>query len=218
MRWARKIAFNGLDKPSRLAKSSKNVYPNEMRILLLASLVMTSSFGAGAEEVPREPDSRSSASHFFNLALVPKAQIYPNTDSVTGITLSFWGENEQTSLALGIINGTRGNSAGLAIGGMNYGDNYAGVMLGGVNWTKKNASGGQGGVINYAEEGMSGVQVGAVNYAGKLNGIQIGAVNYAEQVSGIQIGIVNIINQTKTWFDGFPTTVAPMMILANWRF
>jgi hypothetical protein len=208
MRWARKIAFNGLDKPSRLAKSSKNVYPNGMRTLLLVSFVVAYSCVAGAQETPREPDSqRGASSHFFNLSLVPKAQIYPVTDSVTGITLSFWGEIEQTSLALGIINGTRGHSAGLAIGGMNYGDHYTGVMLGGVNHTKVQFSGGQAGAINYAEGGMSGIQVGAVNYAGKMNGIQVGAINYAEQASGIQIGI-----------GDFPSSVAPLMVVANWRF
>lgn len=188
------------------------------RHILALSFLFLSVPAWAAVDTERAPDSQRSTNRVFNLALVPKAQIYPTTDTITGFTLSFWGENEQTSLALGIINGTRGNSAGVAIGGMNYGDNYTGVMLGGVNWTKKHATGGQGGFINYAEDAMSGIQVGAVNYAGRLHGIQVGFVNYAEHASGIQVGIINIIPQTKTWFDGFPSTVAPAMIVANWRF
>ncbi len=189
-----------------------------MKRQFLLVLVLGLTRFAFAQEAPREPDSQRGGNHFFNLSLVPKAQIYPVTDSVTGFTLSFWGENEQTSLAIGIVNGTRGHSAGLAIGGMNYGDHYTGLMVGGVNHTKIQFSGGQGGVINYAEGGMTGFQIGVMNYAGKMNGVQIGAINYAENASGIQIGIVNVIMQTKSWFDGFPSTVAPMMLLANWRF
>ena len=66
----------------------------------------------------------------FNLSLTPNIAVYPRSDTIEGLTLSVWGENQQTSLALGIANGSVGNSAGLDWGLINYAYNYKGLKKG----------------------------------------------------------------------------------------
>ncbi|OGV76435.1 MAG: hypothetical protein A3K18_12775 [Lentisphaerae bacterium RIFOXYA12_64_32] len=162
-----------------------------------------------------------------NLSLTPDIAICDRSETIEGLTLSIWGENEQTSLALGIANGSVGQSAGLSAGVLNYADNYKGLQWALVNYTKEDFSGWQGGplfglifsVVNYTGGNMKGLQVGGVNYAGRLTGLQLGVVNYAEAAdAGVQIGLVNIIHQNTMWFSGLPDELAPGMVLVNWRF
>lgn len=162
----------------------------------------------------------------FNLSLTPDVAIYPRTDTIEGLTLSIWGENQQRSLALGIANGTLGHSAGLCLGILNYADSYKGLQLGILNYTKEDSTGWGGGlffgfvasVVNYTGGTMKGVFTGVVNYTGNLKGVDLGIVNYAEDATGIQIGIINIIHKNKSWFGNLPGELAPTMILVNWRF
>jgi hypothetical protein len=163
----------------------------------------------------------------FNLSLTPDIAVYDRSETIEGLTLSIWGENQQTSLALGIANGSVGDSAGLSLGILNYAENYRGLQWGLVNHTSGNTSGWQGGfffglvgsVVNYTGGTMEGFQAGAVNYAGRLTGLQLGVVNYAETTdAGLQIGIINIIRKNTTWFTNLPEELAPAMILVNWRF
>jgi hypothetical protein len=163
----------------------------------------------------------------FNLSITPEIAVYDRGETIEGVTLSIWGENEQSSLALGIVNGTTGNSAGLSLGILNYAENYGGLQWGLVNCTKDDFTGWQGGfifgvlgsVVNYTGGAMKGLQSGLVNYAGSLSGVQIGLANYAEDVeAGVQIGIVNAIRQNTAWFSQLPNELAPAMILVNWRF
>ena len=162
----------------------------------------------------------------FNLSLTPDIAVYSRSDTIEGLTLSVWGENQQTSLALGIANGAIGQSAGLSVGFLNYAENYKGLQWGLVNYTDKDFAGWQGGpffglvvsVVNYTGGTMKGFQAGVVNYAGTLTGLQLGVVNYAEAADGgVQIGLVNII-PPNPWFSGLPDALAPGMILVNWRF
>jgi hypothetical protein len=176
----------------------------------------------------------------MQLSLTPNFAIFDRTATIEGLTLGIWSENPQAALAIGIVNGSTGQSAGLSLGVVNYADtykgmsvgvlnyanNYKGVQGGLVNYTKKDLVGWQGGplfglllsVVNYTGGTMNGFQCGVVNYAGSLIGLQFGVVNYAAKVEGgVQIGVVNIIPQNP-WFTGLPEELAPGMVLVNWHF
>ncbi len=181
-------------------------------LIVFAGLLVAS--GAMAETRP------------FNLSLTPDVAVYERSDTIKGVTLSVWGENQQTSLAVGFVNGTIGESAGLSLGLLNYAESYKGLQWGLVNYTADDFSGWQGGfgfgllvsALNYTGGDMRGLQTGVVNYAGKLTGLQFGLVNYAETAkSGVQIGLVNIIPENE-WFSNLPDELAPGMIFVNWRF
>lgn len=160
------------------------------------------------------------ATHPFNLSLTPDIAVYDRTDTIEGLTLSIWGENQQSSLALGVANGSVGQSAGLSLALLlNYADDYKGLQWAPVNYTKGNFLGWQLGLVNYTDSSMKGLQTGWVNYAGHLKGLQFGFLNYAEGGdAGVQIGLVNIIRQNQTWFANLPEELAPAMIFVNWRF
>ncbi|MBN1865616.1 MAG: hypothetical protein JW808_12025 [Victivallales bacterium] len=134
-----------------------------MKKLLLCMVMAMISTGAMAE------------ARYFNLSLTPDIAVYHRTDTIYGVTLSIWGENRQSSLALGIANGTLGQSYGVSLGVLNYADTYTGL---------------QSGLINFTEN----------------------------TDSGFQIGLINIINENKGWFSDLPNSLAPWMILVNWRF
>lgn len=163
----------------------------------------------------------------FNLSLTPDIAVYDRGETIEGLTLSIWGENQQSSLALGIVNGAIGQSAGLSVGIVNYADTYSGLQWGLVNYARQDTVGWQGGfflglvgsVVNYTEGSMRGFQSGVVNYAGRLGGLQLGLVNYAGTAeSGVQIGLVNVIHENAGWFTELPDELAPAMIIVNWRF
>jgi hypothetical protein len=153
----------------------------------------------------------------FNLSITPGIAIYDRLTTIEGVTLSIWGENPQTSLALGIVNGSTGNSAGLDWAlFLNYADNYKGVQWAPINYTGNNSLGWDGGFINYAGGLMTGLVTGAVNISQRLRGLQFGIINYVETTdAGVQLGVINIIQSNK-WFANFPNEFAPVMILVNW--
>lgn len=179
-----------------------------MKKLLACLAIALVSTGAMAETRP------------FNLSLTPDIDFYDRSDTIEGLTLSVWGENEQTSLALGIANGSIGQSAGLSLGlVLNYADDYKGIQWAPINYTKGDFLGWQNGFVNYAEGSMKGLQSGVVNYAGRVTGLQLGLVNYANDTdAGVQIGLVNIIRQNTSWFGELPEELAPAMLFVNWRF
>ncbi len=156
----------------------------------------------------------------FNLSLTPSIAIYDRNENIEGLTISIWGENQQTSLALGIANGSSGDSAGLSWGlFLNYADNYKGIQWAPINYSTGDLFGWQGGFINYAGGAMKGLQTGLVNYAGTVTGLQLGFVNYTEFAdAGVQIGLVNIIHQNSRWFTELPEQLAPAFFFVNWRF
>lgn len=142
----------------------------------------------------------------FQLSLTPDIAIQPKTTQIEGLTLGIWSQNPQNALALGIVNGSTGDSSGLSIGLLaNYSESYRGIQLA---W-----------LANYAKGEMKGLQWAAFNYASRLHGLQLGLVNYAETSrKGLQIGLINIMNETRSWFGNLPNEVAPGMVLVNWRF
>jgi len=142
----------------------------------------------------------------FQLSLTPDIAVHSRTTHIDGVSLNIWGENPQNAVALGIVNGSTGNSSGLSLGFLaNYAESYKGAQLSMI--------------ANYASGMFTGLQWAAFNYAGKLHGVQLGLVNFAETSDkGVQIGFVNIMNQTKQWFSNFPNEVAPVMVFLNWRY
>ncbi len=155
----------------------------------------------------------------IQLSVTPEVALFDRNTNIEGLTLSVWGENPQAALALGIVNGSKGNSAGFSWGLLlNYADSYKGVHWAAVNYTKANFLGWQYAFINYTESSMKGIQTGYVNYAGQLTGVQLGLVNYAAKAkTGIQIGVINLLPQNR-WFSGLPDELAPGMVFVNWRF
>ena len=154
----------------------------------------------------------------FNLSLTPDIAVYERSYTIEGLTLSIWGENEQSALALGFANGSNGRSLGFSAGWLlNYTYNYKGIQWAPVNYAGDNAIGWQSGLVDYTWGAMKGLQAGVVNYAGRLTGLEFGLVNYTEDVdAGLQIGLVNIVRNNNSWFGDLPNSLAPAMILVNW--
>jgi len=69
----------------------------------------------------------------LQLSLTPGIAIYDRTEKIEGFTLGIWSENPQAAFALGIVNGSTGDSAGLSVGILNYADSYRGLQWGLVN-------------------------------------------------------------------------------------
>ena len=155
----------------------------------------------------------------LQLSLTPNIAIHDRSDDIEGLALSLWGENPQTALALGVVNGSTGQSAGLSLGlVLNYSDSYKGIQWAPINYTKNDFLGWQAGFVNYTDGYMKGLQSGVVNYAGRLTGMQFGLINYAGTAeTGLQIGLVNLI-PVNPWFTGLPNALAPGMVFINWRF
>ena len=74
----------------------------------------------------------------IQLSLTPDIAVFDRDTEIRGLTLGIWGENPQTALAIGIVNGSKGNSAGLSFGFLlNYAESYKGLQWAPVNYTKK---------------------------------------------------------------------------------
>ncbi len=166
------------------------------------------------------------ASEPIQLSLTPDIALHDRRERIEGVAFNIWGENPQSGFALGLVNGSTGDSMGLSVGLVNYADNYTGCQWSLVNFTKGDFTGWQGGFlfgllvsgVNYTGGSMNGFQCGLVNYAGKLNGLQFGFVNVAATAnSGVQIGFVNIMPENE-WFTRLPDELAPATILVNWHF
>ena len=166
---------------------------------------------------------RAEESHFFQASLTPDIAIYPKTTQINGLSLSIWGENPQHGLALGLVNGSSGDSYGFSWGLYNYAESYAGVSWGLVNYSAKDFTGWQGGIlfcpciVNISKGKFTGFQNGVVNVSEEFHGLQLGLVNYSQNLHGVQIGLANIaINNG--WFDDFPDKLATGFPIVNWSF
>ncbi len=166
------------------------------------------------------------ASEPLQLSLTPDIAMHDRSERIEGVAFNIWGENPQAGFALGLVNGSTGDSVGLSVGLVNYADSYTGCQWSLVNYTTGDFTGWQGGflfgvlvsAVNYTGGSMNGFQCGLVNYAGKLNGLQFGFVNVADTAdSGVQIGVFNIMPEN-AWFSRLPDELAPGMVLVNWHF
>lgn len=194
----------------------------KLAVVILGSIICIGSF---AEDIAS-----------FQASLTPDVAIQDRDTRIKGVSLNVWGENPQSALTIGFVNGSTGDSYGFTFmpwtgAFFNYAENYKGVHWGWVNITSGEFVGWQSGLYNYADT-FTGAQTGFVNYAGtmkgfqwglvnaskQMSGLQLGAVNYAHTtVNGLQIGLVNIIPQNE-WFSNFPSELAKGMVIVNWRF
>jgi hypothetical protein len=157
-------------------------------------------------------------SHAFQASLTPDIAIYPKTAEINGLSLGIWGENPQHGAAIGVVNGSTGESSGFTWAVVNYSDTYTGVALGWVNVSKTSFVGWQYGLVNVAKGEFTGFQSGWIfNYAQKMKGLQLGLVNYSENLHGVQIGLANIVINNG-WFNDFPDKLATGFPIANWSF
>jgi len=178
-----------------------------MKKLLVITALAISIAGLSAEE-----------SKPFQASLTPDIAIYPKTTQINGLSLSIWGENPQHGVALGIVNGSTGDSCGFTWGLVNYSESYTGVSWAWVNVNKASFTGWQYGWVNVAQGEFTGFQSGwIVNYAKEMHGLQLGLVNYTENLHGVQIGLANIA-MNNPWFNEFPDKLATGFPIVNWSF
>ena len=154
---------------------------------------------------------------FFQASLTPDIAIHTRTTEINGFALNIWGENPQSSLNLGLVNGSTGDSRGLSWGLVNYADTYTGVALGLVNISHDNFTGWQNGALNFSQGNFIGLQSGWINVAQEIHGLQWGLVNSAENLHGVQIGLVNFA-RNNAWFQEFPDKLATFFPILNWSF
>jgi len=164
-----------------------------MKKLIILSALMVSVAGVKAADMP-----------FFQASLTPDIAIHSKTTEISGICLSIWGENPQSALALGFVNGSTGVSKGFSWGFFcNYSDTYTGVA-----WS----------MVNYNKEKFVGWQSAFINVSKEFHGLQTGFVNYAEDMqNGVQIGLINIA-KNNPWFSEFPNKLATGFPFVNWSF
>jgi len=155
----------------------------------------------------------------FQLALLPDVAIVPRGETVRGVALNLWGENQVNGISLGLVNGLTGDSSGFSWSYLGtYAESYRGVIWGGffVRSTGE-VVGWQSGMINLSSGSLVGLQSGLVNVGADVRGVQLGLVNYTEQLHGVQVGLVNIV-RTNPWFTDFPNRLSPVFPIVNWSF
>ena len=178
-----------------------------MKKLFVITALIISAAGLQAEET-----------HVFLASLTPDIAIYPKTAEIHGLSLNIWGQNPQHGVAIGIVNGSSGESSGFTYGIVNYADTYTGVSWGVVNVSQTSFVGWQYGLVNVVKGDFTGFQAGWIfNYSQKMMGLQLGLVNYSEHLHGVQIGLANIA-MNNGWFDDFPDQLATGFPIANWSF
>jgi len=153
----------------------------------------------------------------LQLSLTPDIALYPSTTTVRGFSLNLWGQNPQSGLTFGFVNGSTGESGGLSVGLVNYAESYQGVQWGAINLSTENFIGWQHGYVNIAQGTFKGFELGFVNVAEDATGFQLGAVNYAQKLHGLQIGFINIA-MNNPCFEQLPDKLAPGFPLLNWSF
>jgi hypothetical protein len=158
----------------------------QLIVILILSLAIAGPVMAQSNDKP------------IQLALIAPAQIYSETNSITGFRINFlYGKNTSvTGVDLGLINHvTSGKTSGVQWGLVGIADDeFLGIQ---ENW------------INISKKDFKGIQCGIFNSANSARGWQFGLVNYAQSLHGIQIGLVNII-KTGGQFPVFP--------IVNWSF
>ncbi|MEI7532981.1 MAG: hypothetical protein WCK57_01325 [Verrucomicrobiae bacterium] len=162
------------------------------KLLIIAALTISTAGLLQAADAP-----------FFQASLTPDMAIYTKTTEIRGLSLGVWNENPQQGIALGLVNGSTGDSSGFTWGFFaNYDESYTGVA-----W----------GMVNYSKVKFIGWQAGMVNVAKEFHGLQWGFVNYSESLRGVQIGFANIA-MNNPWFKEFPDKLATGFPIVNWSF
>lgn len=176
-----------------------------MKKLIILTTLAAGTFGSKAGDAA------------FQASLTPDIAIHSRTTQISGLGLNIWGENPQNSLNVGFVNGSTGDSQGLAWGLINYADSYTGVAWGLVNISRGKFFGWQNSAINCSQGTFTGLQSGCVNVAQDFQGFQLGLVNYAENLNGVQLGLVNVARNNPC-FNEFPNKLATGFPILNWSF
>ena len=153
----------------------------------------------------------------FQASLTPDIAIEAKDTRINGLALSIWGENPQSGVALGFVNGSTGQSKGFTWGLVNYAEAYNGVAWGFVNFSTGEFNGWQSGLFNYSEGPFYGLQSGWINVSQEFTGLQFGLVNYSTKLHGVQVGFVNVA-LNNPWFSEFPNKLATGFPIVNWSF
>ncbi|HZF01938.1 MAG TPA: hypothetical protein VE344_08590 [Methylomirabilota bacterium] len=191
-----------------------------MKKILVVSALVIGAVAVHADQ-PMNPAPMESAP--FQASLTPDISVHPKTTEIRGFAINVWGENPQSGLSLGIVNGSTGESRGLSWAVFNYDDSYTGVQWGLANYSKQSFKGWQGGIFflpcfaNVSDGTFTGLQEGMVNVSENFTGLQVGIVNYSKNLHGVQIGLANIA-MNNGWFDQMPDKFAKGFPLFNWSF
>jgi hypothetical protein len=162
--------------------------------------------------------SLSAQEAHFQASLTPGLAIESRDTFISGVSLNIWGENPQSGLTLGFVNGSTGESSGFTLGLVNYDDSYNGVQWGLVNFSRESFVGWQKGIVNCSQGTFDGFQSGVVNYTEDFHGFQLGLLNYSQNLrGGLQIGLLNVA-ENNGWFDEFPDKLATAFPIVNWSF
>jgi hypothetical protein len=175
------------------------------KLLSIISLVFIASF--------------ASAERAFQLSLTPDIALVPRGETVKGLALNVWGENEVRGINLGFVNGMVGNGVGFSYSLIGtYAESYRGVIWGGFfTHTSGDVVGWQSGLVNISAGTFVGLQTGFLNTAKDAKGLQLGFINYAENLHGVQIGLANIV-RSNPWFSELPQNLATGFPFVNWSF
>src|SRR5581483_2413824 len=133
-------------------------------------------------------------SSWFQASLTPSVALHPSAADIRGVAVNVWGENVQHGFDLGIIDGSRDQSAGFSLGLVNYDESYIGLHAGLLNISKDSFIGLQYGLVNFSRGDFKGWQDGyLINISrGTITGAQTGyGINVAEDITGAQLGLVN---------------------------
>lgn len=175
------------------------------KILLTVSLLLVAQF--------------ASAERNFQLSLTPDIALAPRGETVRGVALNVWGENQVNGLDLGLVNGLRGQSSGFSWALLGtYAESYRGVIWGGVFVRSTgDVVGWQSGLVNFNTGSLVGLQSGFLNIGTNVKGVQLGFINYTENLEGVQVGLANIVT-SNPWFTEFPNKLATGFPFVNWSF
>jgi hypothetical protein len=182
------------------------------KIIQILPVIVATALSANAQSVPSAAEPAA-----FQASLTPDIAIEAKDTRINGVALSIWGQNPQSALALGFINGSTGESKGFTWGLVNYTESYNGVAWAFANFNNGTFNGWEDGLLNYSQGSFTGLQSGWVNISEEFNGLQIGLLNYAKQLDGVQIGFVNVA-LNNPWFSEFPDKLATGFPIVNWSF
>ena len=161
----------------------------------------------------------ASADRPFQAALTPDIAIVPRGETVRGVALNIWGENQVNGISFGLVNGLVGESSGISWSFLGtYAESHTGLIWGGfLAYSTGDVLGWQAGMLNVSTGSLVGLQSGLVNVASDIRGVQFGLVNYTDRMHGVQIGLLNVIT-TNPWFTDFPSKLATGFPIVNWSF
>jgi hypothetical protein len=182
-----------------------------MKKVIILAILSASAFGAGLARAQSDQTP-------IQLSLVPDVALYPRTTYVQGFSLGIWSENPQSSLTLGLVNGSTGDSSGFSWGLVNYAESYHGVQWAWVNFSRDEFVGWQHAWVNVDNGNFTGLQDAAINVTLQdATGLQLGIINYAGSLRGVQLGFINVA-MNNPWFDEFPDKLATGFPILNWSF